>query len=120
VGHPSQQLAISVALRKLAQATSAPVPQDIRELVVATAPAEQAGRYHVLVPVDDHFSTYELNMDPVHLNHPDGSQPLTIVGKGPWQNRDAYRAEHHIDLDDACTICQMEAHEGEKLCRCFV
>ena len=49
-------------------------------------------------------------MDPVHLEQPDN-------GRGPWRERSAYVTEHRVELDDTCTICQMEAQEGEQMCR---
>ena len=54
-------------------------------------------------------------MDPVHLNVP--SEHQAPLSRGPWRSRSAYLTEQHTELDEVCTICQSEAHEGEMMCR---
>ena len=43
---------------------------------------------------------------------------LTQAGRqGPGRERGATLSEHHVELDEVCTICLQDAHEGEMMCR---
>ena len=47
-----------------------------------------------------------------------GPTHLTQAGRrGPWRERSATLTEHHVELDEVCTICLQDAHEGERMCR---
>ncbi|MFM7987239.1 MAG: hypothetical protein ACKPKO_48795, partial [Candidatus Fonsibacter sp.] len=58
---------------------------------------------------------YESVLDPTHLGGT--HEQLTPLSRGPWRSRSAYLTEQHTELDEICTICQAEAHEGEMMCR---
>ena len=116
-GNPSHTIARSMALRQAASASSsssepraALVPLISATSYVAPADDEdRPPRDPVLVPDDGHFPMYEADMDPTHL---------TQAGRrGPWRERSATLTEHHVELDEVCTICLQDAHEGERMCR---
>ena len=114
---PSMQIARSMALRQMGQAAAIPVPPDPQDNTVTRTPAGEgvAVTNPILTPDDGHFPMYESIMDPVHLNVPIEHQaPLS---RGPYSSRSAYLTEQHTELDEVCTICQSEAHEGEMMCR---
>jgi hypothetical protein len=117
-GNPSQMLARSIALRQAANSSSSSgevrpvlVPQASAAPVVAPADteADRPPRDPLLVPDDGHFPMYEAELDPTHL---------TQAGRqGPGRERRATLSEHHVELDEVCTICLQDAHEGERMCR---
>ena len=115
--NPSMQIARSMALRQMGQAASTPVPPDPQDSMATrtTAVERVVSTNPILTPDDGHFPMYESVMDPIHLNVP--SEHQAPLSRGPWRSRSAYLTEHHTELDEVCTICQSEAHEGEMMCR---
>ena len=112
----AQRIARSVALRRVDKAKAIEVPLDAATAKVAPV-SNFVARDPVLAPDDGHHLEYEADVDPAHPHHIGGRQPLPSVGRGPWRERSAYLAQHHVELDEVCTICQTEAHEAEMMRR---